>query len=107
MDINMLTISKEGKVKGFGKGVIDENEPPRDFKIRGWSLGQNICMRWEFETQDGDSDDEDKNLLFGFSGQLSEDRTDFSGFFYALDDKQTYQDIDFDPFSDSDDSDNE
>jgi hypothetical protein len=46
----MLTISKEGKVKGFGKGVIDENEPPRDFKIRGWSLGQNICMRWEFES---------------------------------------------------------
>lgn len=68
MDIKMLTISKVGKVKGFGKGVIDENEPPRDFKISGWSLGQNICMRWEFETVEGDSDDEDKKLQFGFSG---------------------------------------
>jgi len=33
MDINMLTISKEGKVKGFGKGVIDENEPPVTLKL--------------------------------------------------------------------------
>jgi hypothetical protein len=60
-------------------------------------------MRWEFEEQDDDSEDEELN--FGFSGQLSEDMNDFSGYFYVLGDKDRCANIDFYQYSDDSDSD--